>query len=134
MIFFWLINQCRFIQNYHCAGKFQIDWRDLFYDPVKSWNVICKFLEHNQVKNYINIDQFLMTLENYRNTCNHINFNINLKHKLFKIWSLAVLQNNNCSAPTDIFTNFGNSIIDNWILSNKNLILDYTNSNCIKIN
>jgi hypothetical protein len=131
--FFWLVNQCRFIQDYHCAGKFQIDWHDLFYNPEKSWNVICEFLEYNQIKNYRNIDQYLSVLENYKNTCSRINFNINFKHKLFKIWTLAFLQNNNFTAPANLFDNFENPLIDDWILSNKSLILNYTNKNCINI-
>jgi hypothetical protein len=132
--FFWLVNQCQFIQNYHCAGKFQIDWQNLFYNPEKSWNVICEFLEYNQVKNYRNIDQYLIALENYRNTCNQLNFNVNFKHKLFKIWALSFLQNHNYAAPADVFENFENPIINNWISDNKDLILDYTNANFINVN
>jgi hypothetical protein len=131
--FFQLVNRCRFIQNYQCAGKFKIDWQDLFYNPEKSWNVICEFLEYNQVKNYRTIGQYLITLENYKNTCKPVNININFKHKLFKIWALAFLQNNNFTAPANLFDNFENPIIDDWILSNKSLILDYTNNNCINI-
>jgi hypothetical protein len=132
--FYWLVNQCRFIQDYHCAGKFQLDWYDLFYNPEKSWNTICEFLEHNQIKNYRTIDQYLIVLENYKTTCRQINFNINFKHKLFKIWALSFLQNNNYVASFDIFENFEKAITDNWILNHKDLILDYTNTNYIKIN
>jgi hypothetical protein len=132
--FFWLVNQCRFIQSYQCDGKFQIDWQNLFYNPEKSWNTICEFLEHNQIENCRTIDQFLVILENYKTTCRQINFNINFKHKLFKIWALAFLQNNNYVASFDIFENFEKAITDNWISTHKDLILDYTNTNCIKIN
>jgi len=132
--FFWVINQCRYIQSYHCPGNFQIDWKDLFYNPEKPWDTICKFFEHNQIKNYRNIDDFLIVLNNYKNTCSQINFNINFKNKLFKIWALSFLQNNNHVAPADVFENFEHPVIDDWILSNKNLILDYTNGNCIEIN
>ena len=132
--YFWLINQCRFIQSYHYSGKFQIDWKDLFYNPEKSWNTICAFLDHAQLNNYRNIDDFLVVLKNYKNTCKPINFNINFKHKLFKIWGLAFLQNHNYMAPVDIFENFEKPIIDDWISTNKELILDYTNSNVININ
>jgi hypothetical protein len=131
--YFWLVNQVRFIQEYRCPGRFQIDWKDLFYNPEQAWNTICKFLEHNQIENYRKIDQFLITLENYKNTCNQINFSVNFKHKLFKIWALAFLQNNNYLASFDVFKNFESSTTDQWILSNKNLILDYTNTNFINI-
>ena len=128
--FFWLLNQCRFIQTYHCPGKFQIDWQNLFYNPQQVWTVICDFLENNKIKNHRNFDQFLPALENYKETCNHVKFRMNFKNKLFKIWALAFLQNNNHEAPADVFYNFENRVIDDWILDNKNLILDYTASNC----
>jgi hypothetical protein len=131
--FFWLVDQCRFIQDYKCPGKFQIDWQNLFYNPHQVWIGVCEFLENNQIKNHRNFDQFLTALENYRDTCKPIKFSINLRHKLFKVWALAFLQNNNYEAPDDVFYNFENHIINEWILDNKNLILDYTNSNCINI-
>jgi hypothetical protein len=58
---------------------------------------------------------------------------MNFQNKLFKIWALAFLQNNNHKAPADVFYNFENPVINDWILDNKNLILDYTTSNCITI-
>ena len=131
--FFWLIDQCRFIQEYNCPGKFQIDWQNLFYDPQQVWTKICEFLENNQIKNYRNFNQFLTTLENYKETCKPIKFSINFQHKLFKVWALSFLQNNNHEAPDDVFYNFEKPVINEWILDNKNLILDYTNSNCISI-
>ena len=131
--FFWLLNQCRFIQEYNCPGKFQIDWQNLFYDPQQVWTSICNFLENNKIKNHRNFDQFLSVLENYKSTCKPIKFSINFQHKLFKIWALSFLQSNNHKAPDDVFYNFEKPIINEWILDNKSLILDYTNSSCINI-
>jgi hypothetical protein len=132
--FFWLVNQCRFIQDYYCPGQFQIDWKTLFYNPEQAWTIICNFLEYHQIKNYCSFDQFMTVLENYQNTCKPVNLSINFKHKLFKVWALAFLQNNNFTSPTNLFDNFESTIIDDWILSNKDLILDYTNSNYINLN
>ena len=131
--FFWLVDQCRFIQEYNCPGKFQIDWQNLFYNPQQVWTSICEFLENKQIKNHCNFDQFLTTLENYKENCKPIKFSINFKHKLFKIWAVSFLQNNNHEAPDDVFYNFEKYVINEWILDNKNLILDYTNSNFINI-
>jgi hypothetical protein len=131
--FFWLINQCRFIQSYQCGGKFQIDWQDLFAHPERAWTTICNFLEHNNKKNHINFSQFKMVLNNYTKTCQDVNYKVNVNHRLFLIWSLAFLQNNDFAAPFDIFDKFDSEELMGWIHKFQPIILDYTYQNRLLI-
>jgi hypothetical protein len=131
--FFWLINQCRFIQNYQCPGKFQVDWKDLFDNPECAWITICDFFEYNKIKNYSTFSQFEGLLNNYKQTCTSINYKINVQHKLFLIWSLAFLQNNNYTAPMDIFEEFGSNKMKLWISEHHRVILEYTNNNILPL-
>jgi len=131
--FFWMINQCMFIQNYNYLGTFQINWHDIFQNPLQVWNTICNFLNYNCLTNYITFNQFNIALANYKKTCNLINFTVNINHKLFLIWCLAFLQNTNELAPFDVYEEFGSTQMTDYILTKKELILDYTNENLLNL-
>jgi hypothetical protein len=124
--FFWVLNQCRYIQSYNWNGRFEIKWRDLFENPVQVWDTICEFLEVNNQKNYRRFDDFITPLTNYKNTCACIKPKINFKQKHFLIWSLASLQHQEIPAPFDIFENFGNKIMLDWIKSYETEIIEFT--------
>jgi hypothetical protein len=131
--FFWLIDQCRFIQTYQCPGKFQIDWQDLFVDPTRAWDTICNFLEHNHKKNHIDFSQFKIAVDNYVKTCQVVNYKANFNHRLFLIWSLAFLKNNNYTAPFDIFDKFESKETTDWVHGFLPMILEYTHQNTLSI-
>jgi|LakMenE18May11ns_1017448.scaffolds.fasta_scaffold9957183_14 hypothetical protein len=131
--FFWLIDQCRCIQNYQCPGKFQIDWQDLFVDPNRAWTAICNFLEYNHKKNHIDFPQFKIALDSYTKTCQVVNYKTNVNHRLFLIWSLAFLQNNNYTAPFDVFEKFGSEEMTTWVHKFRPMILEYTQQNTFSI-
>jgi hypothetical protein len=132
--FFWLLDQCRFIQGYYCPGKFQIDWKDLFYSPDRVWQIVCDFLEHNQMKNYITFSKFSKSLDNYKNTCLNFNFNINFNQKFFRIWQLAFLQNTKeHPAPFQVFEKFNTLEMQHWLSSKRELVREFTNNNRIDL-
>ena len=124
--FFWILNQCRFIQSYNWPGTFEITWRNLFKNPMQVWNTICEFLEFNQQKNYYTYKDFKIPLANYQNTCTGIATKINFNQKNFLIWSLAYLQNQQIHAPFDIFENIGTKIMLDWVDSYRSEITEFT--------
>ena len=132
--FQWLLTQSRFIQGYHCPGKFQIDWKDLFYSPETAWQVICNFLEHNRKQNYITFERFLELLATYKRTCLKFNFSINVNQKFFRIWQLAFLEiTKENPAPFLVHEKFDSLEMKDWLLSKQEMTLDYTNNNYINI-
>lgn len=127
--FFWLINQCRHIQSYQYTGRFQIAWRDVLDCPERVWQTICEFLQANNIENQAEFDDFQRMRANYVRTCSGAHNTINVNHKMFQIWCLALLQNHNVPAPFDTFENFNNKIMHDWLISNRSLIESFTLSN-----
>jgi len=124
--FFWLVNQCRYIQSYQYTGKFNVSWILLFTDPKQAWNVIIEYLLTNKIENRIDFDIFLEKLQKYKNTCTRIKYTFNFNHKLFLIWSIALLQNQNIIYYGDVFKDFGNKHFAEWINQHRDLIIEYT--------
>lgn len=131
--FFWLTNQCRFIQTYNYTGQFTIDWSDLFFNDQQAWTRICEFLEHNRVTNYATYSDFVKVLENYKQTSRPLKLSANFNHKSFLLWSLCFLQNRGHRVPFDVFENFGQPVMTDWIRARQDPILEYTKSNSIEI-
>lgn len=132
-IFFQLVNQCRYIQNYKHSGKFNIEWQDLFARPQLVWQTINTFLTYNNKTNKISYKQFEIALSNYKETC-QINFPINFSQKSFQIWCLAYLQDQGYNAPFNVYEYFGSQTMLDWLFDYQKEIVDYTRSNtyCIK--
>ena len=129
--FFWIVNQCKFIQCYNYQGQFNIQWRDLFIDPLKVWQIICAFLEHNQIQNYINFKKFIILVEKYKSTIVPINLTVNTNHKLFLIWCFAFLQNQSIEIPFDVFEQFDPIQIKDWVLQHQPDIIKFTKENTL---
>jgi hypothetical protein len=129
--FFWLIDQCKYIQLYQYNGNFDIDWGTLFHNPKQVWNIIENFLSTNKIKNQINFETFLFSLENYKNTCYPINYKLNFNNKAFLIWALSFLIIQNIWYPGDSFEDFGTDKLNHWILGYQKIITEYTNLNLL---
>lgn len=126
--FFWMLDQCKYIQSYNWTGRFEVKWQNLFRDPEQVWDTICRFLEFNQQKNYHTFNDFKIPLANYKNTCARIIPKINFNQKHFLIWSLAYLQHRQIHAPFDVFENFNTNIMLDWVKHYEEDIIGFTQS------
>jgi len=125
-MFFWQINQSRWVNNFSHAGSFQIKWRDLFINPSRVWNTVNEFLDYHKRTNFKTYDFFQTARQNYlKNTLKYNTGTVNFKHYFFSIWALGVLQDHEYSAPFDTFEQFRTPIMYDWFHEHGNFLTDY---------
>lgn len=124
--FFSLIDQSRFILSYKYQGQFQIEWTDLWQNPNRSWDIICKFLDQNDLQNYWNLSRFEQAVDAYHNTIINNRIYINIKHRSFQIWALGMLQNLDITPPFVFFDKFGSAEYTHWLTSHLPIITENT--------
>lgn len=121
---FWLIDQCRFIQEFDITGQYTLDWIDIIDHPDYVIEVLSAALDC--VGDYkIQPDLFHRARNDYINTLTVLP-KINPNHYFFKIWAIACLQKQGITPNFPLFDYLDSDMLQSFLLDHLDGVLDYT--------
>ena len=122
---FWLLNQSRFIINYQSLQRWKINWIEMMEQPDTAWRTIQEFLDANNQPNHWNIDQWVLALDDYKQTLPK-QIKINTHHLSWQIWAVALLQEQGITPPFNLIANFKTLQFFEWLNNYKEKLVETT--------
>jgi len=110
---FWVLNQCRFIIRYQSLHSWKISWTKMLQDPEVVWQGIQEFLDANHQHNYWKLDQWMLAVNDYKQTLSKVKINTN--HASWQIWAVAVLQEQGITPSFNLVDNFRKPQFFQWL-------------------
>ncbi len=121
---FWVLNQCRFIQDYCQNQTWRLDWLDIVNLRPEPWQIIDRWLQYHGAKNFWTFEQWCLAVKDYTVTLPKVKINTN--HISWKIWCVAYLQNQGIYPDFDLHENFYSERFNRWLESYNNSIVEHT--------
>jgi len=110
----WLLSVCQRIHEFPSQHDFQIDWINMINQPDQAWRTVCAFLEQNRERNRWSLSQWQTAVQNYRATI--WSPRARTTHRVaYRIWAVAWLASQGISAPFDVFVNFYEPCLQEWL-------------------